>query len=106
MGVDDPERAAAMPVNLKAELDAAVAKLQALEDAGLMDLHKDQVSRLKTILQEDNERAIVYAYVRKRFRMWGTILIVGAATLAAFREDVASLLHFLREALPPRPPSP
>lgn len=104
MAEDDFERLAALPINLKAQLDEAVAKLTALEKAGLMDLEKEQVSRLKAILQEDNERAIVYAYVRKRFRVWGAIVIFGAATLAAFREDVGQLMQFVRDILPHRPP--
>lgn len=106
MGADDPERAAAMPVTLKAELDAAKAQLAALKEAGVMGLQKAEIVRLKEILREDNERAIVYAYVRRRFRMWGTLLIATAATLAAFREDVSQLLQFLRDALSHRPPGP
>ena len=106
MGADDPERVAAMPVTLKAELDVAKAQLKALAEAGVMDLDRREITRLREILAEDNERAIVYAYVRRRFRMWGTVLIVGAATLAAFREDVSQLLQFVREAIAHRPPSP
>jgi len=81
---------------LQEQLDEARDQLRHLRDAGLLDMEADEVKRLRNLLRADMEREIVWGYVYQRSKYAGWIIFGGAAILAAFRNDAATLVDWVR----------